>query len=319
MRIHEILNEIKEKKLSKKTIAMPQHTDQSEQQSVYNKLSPTEREQLGTENYIPYEDWPRFRQYMVNKSTMLNPALNPSLTAYTPGETLNLFNNPIIHKWHTRVATHLVPPEYDTVAFVPCAKTKPWAGCTTGNYGSYNKLREEHGNIYWVTVSEPLGIVPQDEWGSFPQYDNPGLFKDAPTRSDMHSSDWLRLYPPEARKDTYLEKSPGYLKTPFDVAAYEKAINILSSIIRNFVATNRKNRPELGFISFVEDVPYNIKRKKVGSHSHMISMAGAVEPESRYLKRGAAREAPYKYIKNILVNREKSKQNKYIGVNDENN
>lgn len=292
MKLYEILFE--EKKETKKSLNLSsgKEMSDSEKQEAYEKLSDVEKLQLGTKNYIPYEDWPRFRKYMVRKSTLSNTELKPELTAYTPGETLKLLNNPIISSWLESIKDHKVPEEYDTVVFVPCAKTKPWEGCSTGIYGSYNKLREKYGNLYFVTVSEPLGIVPQDMWGSFPQYDNPGLFKNAAQRSDMFTSDWKRLFGVE-----------GYLQTPFDSGAYRQSIQILSDTIKAFIENNKSNRPDLKFISFVEDSPFKVGKTNVGSHSDMLSTTGVMKPEDRYTKRAKPREEPYRHIEDILKKR----------------
>ena len=283
-----------EKKETKKSLELPSHESISneESQEAYQKLSDTERQQLGTKNFIPYEDWPRFRKYMVKKSTLANPGLDPELTAYTPGETLKLLSHPTISSWLSEIRNHVVPEQYDTVIFVPCAKTKPWEGCKTGIYGSYNQLRSEYGNLYFVTISEPLGIVPQDMWDSFPQYDNPGLFKNAAQRSDMFTSDWKRLFGVES-----------YLQTPFDGSAYKKSIKILSDTIKDFIENNKKERPELNFISFVEDAPFKIGKTNVGSHSDMLSTANVLNPEDRYTKRAGPRQEPYQHIKGTLSKR----------------
>lgn len=91
----------------------------------YSKLSDVEKSQLGTPGYISREDWPRFRKFLLNRSLASNPGLDPELTAYTPGETIHLLNNPAIKSWHDEIVNYKVPDKYSTVAFVPCAKTKP--------------------------------------------------------------------------------------------------------------------------------------------------------------------------------------------------
>ena len=292
MKLYNILFEAK--KETKKSLELPQDEEitSEEKQKAYSGLSGTELQQLGTGNFISYDDWPRFRKYMVKKSTLANPGLDPDLTAYTPGETLNLLQHPTISSWLDEISNHTVPEEFDTVVFVPCAKTKPWEGCSTGIYGSYNRLRQEYGNLYFVTISEPLGIVPQDMWASFPQYDNPGLFKNAAQRSDMFTSDWKRLFGVES-----------YLQTPFDSSAYNQAIEVLSNTIKKFIENNKQLRPELNFLSFVEDSPFKIGKTNVGSHSDMLTKTGIINPEDRYTKRAAPREEPYGHIKNILGTR----------------
>ena len=245
---------------------------------------------------MPKKDWPKFRKYMVLKSLASNPGLNPELTAYTPGETVALFRHPIIRSWHKKVVSYVVPSDFDSVVFVPCAKSKPWNACRRGLYKSYNQLQQEHDNVYFVTISEPLGIVPQDLWGSFPQYDNPGLFRDLAQRTDMFTSDWKRLF------------GHRYL-TPFDPSAYEQAISILSEVIKKFVANQRRR---LKYVSFVEDRPFSPLLKHIGTHSDMLSRAGVVDPEMRFTKRAAPRQEPYGFLKQTLQDKGFIKMENYL-------
>jgi predicted RNA-binding protein len=118
---------------------------------------------------------------LVNKSQSSNPNLDKDLTAYTPGETLTILNNPKIRAYHDKVSRFRVPDNFDTIVLVPCAKSKPWgSACKSDFYKAYHQLMAdpEMGKIYMATVSEPLGIVPSSDWENFPQYDNPGLFDD---------------------------------------------------------------------------------------------------------------------------------------------
>jgi hypothetical protein len=184
-----------------------------------------------------------------------------------------------------------VPDGYDTVAFVPCAKTKPWAGATSGIYKSYNRLRHEFPRVYFVTISEPLGVVPQDLWDDFPQYDNPGLFRDPVQRSGgMFTSDWRELFGVSSR-----------LETPFDPGDYDVAIGRLAGVIHGFVENNR--RPGMRFLSFVEDHDFDPNRKSVGTHSDMLNRANVIDAGARFRKRGAPREEPYEYLRGILAAR----------------
>lgn len=155
-----------------------------------------------------------------------------------------------------------------------------WLNCKKGNlYPSYNKIKEEHKNVYFVTISEPLAIVPQSLWNSFPQYDNPGLFKDPVMRASLFTKDWENL----------LERK-GRLKTPFDTNAYRFCIEYLGNIIREFLNNNSDKR----VISFLEDF------KGKSTHSEMIDFANLVKIENRFLKREEPRKPPYSFIKSKL-------------------
>jgi len=110
-----------------KSVTPPSREDMSSADIAesFSKLSDVEKHQLGSPGYISKEDWPRFRKFLVNRSLASNPGLDPKLTAYTPGETLHLLNNPIIKSWHQEIVSYKVPDKFSIVAFVPCAKTKP--------------------------------------------------------------------------------------------------------------------------------------------------------------------------------------------------
>ena len=252
----------------------------------YSKLSEVELSQLGTDNFISRELWPVFREFLLNRSLASNSGLDPELTAYTPGETLKLLSHPTISKWHNEVINYKIPPEYKICAFVPCAKTKPWLNANKGIYKSYNKIiNDGKYPVYFVTISEPLGVVPFSLWNDFPQYDNPGLFKDNVMRTGgLFTRDWLRLFGTKQQK------------VPFDTDAYNECIGILSGIISKFISNNS----HVKFLSFVEDPGIPISAKNVGTHSDMLNRSGLVNPQHRYAKREKARAEPYDYVDNVL-------------------
>jgi len=160
------------------------------------ELSAAEIEKLGKKagkyHFPTGEEWEAIiRPHLVKKSQERNPALNPELTAYTPGETLKIMENPVIQKWHDSMKNFKVPKNYDNIIFVSCAASKPWGeSCGSAFYQAYNQLKKEFPNSYFVTISEPLGIVPSENWEDFPQYDNPGLFKDTALQSGLHTKQW---------------------------------------------------------------------------------------------------------------------------------
>lgn len=245
----------------------------------YEKLSNVERQQLGKDGFISYELWPKFRKFLLDRSIASNPSLNVELTAYTPGETLHLLEHPIIKAWREDVKSFKVPNNYRKIIFVPCAKTKPWENATRGIYKDYNKLKKENPEWFFVTISEPLGIVPQTKWNDFPQYDNPGLFKDTVQRSGgLFTSDFKK----------YFELNKQH-KIPFDEDAYANCISILSETIRGFIENNR----DIEMISFVEDF------QGVGTHSDMLTKAGF--SGKRLTKRESPRNGPYDHIKKNIT------------------
>jgi len=161
----------------------PMDISDADKAKSYEKLTDVEKNQLNEVGYVPYDLWPVFRKFLLERSMAGNSSLNPELTAYTPGETLHLFNHPIIKTWHNKIVNYKIEGNYTKFIFVPCAKTKPWENASRGIYKDYNKLRTIHPEYFFITISEPLGIVPQTLWKNFPQYDNPGLFKDPVQRS----------------------------------------------------------------------------------------------------------------------------------------
>jgi len=268
------------------SVLPPTKVTPEQAQYAYSKLSKTELAQLGTDNYISHDLWPIFRQFMLMRSMASNAGLDPELTAYTPGETLQLLSHPEIKRWHDEVVNYKIPPEYKICAFVPCAKTKPWLNANKGIYKSYNKIiNDGKYPVYFVTISEPLGVVPFSLWEDFPQYDNPGLFKDNVMRTGgLFTRDWLRLFGTKQQK------------VPFDSAAYSKCISILSGIISKFISNNT----HVKFISFVEDPGVPITAKNIGTHSDMLNTSGLIDPDNRYNKREKARAEPYDYVDKVL-------------------
>jgi hypothetical protein len=236
--------------------------------AIDEELSDAEKAQLGTQKktykYASGEEYEKLRPYLVDKSAKRNPKLDRELTAYTPGETVALLKNPKIQDWFKKVSTFKVPDKYGLVVFVGCAATKPWGmSCVKGDfYPYYNQIRADvqagrMKPLYFVTLSEPLGIVPEEYWGDepeklFPQYDNPGLFNDTVLQSGMTTKAW--------------EKSPlgSKREMPFDKKSFDEAIKILGGVVGQFV----KNNSDHQFISFVEHAD-----KSASTHSLMLDVA----------------------------------------------
>jgi predicted RNA-binding protein len=249
---------------------------------ILNEVSDFEKDQMGTikkskngkeltYNYVSQEEWPALREYLVKKSLKNNPSLDPELTAYTPGETLKLLDHPKIKAWFKKMINFRIPDKYGLVILVACAASKPWGqGCKGEFYPSYNQIRkeeelktgEESKPSYFVTISEPLGVVPQDFWNDFPQYDNPGLFKDTAQQSGMETKDWA-----ESPLQSKIKR-----EMPFDDNAFNRCIEILGIVIGKFI----KNNPNHEYISLVEQV----NPKKISTHSKMLDIAQAYAKKS---------------------------------------
>lgn len=264
-----------------------------------DNLNTVEKKQLGTEGYPDIDEWCQLRDFLVERSVVSNPLLKPEDTAYTPAETLELMKKGAIKEWLDNIENLKIPENAKVIAFVPCAKTKPWKDAKRGIYKSYNKIINENSDdVYFVTISEPLGIVPQNNWENFPQYDNPGLFKDVVQRSGgLFTKDWNEHFGQR-------------YKMPWDQKSYDEAIDILSKKISLFIKNNTQQNRH--FISFVGD------EKTLGTHADMINRSGAIPVENQFLKRAAPRQEPYEYVnekieifkslKNENVIKEKNKE-----------
>lgn len=132
-------------------------------------------------------------------------------------------------------------------------------------------------------MSEPLGVVPENFWGSFPQYDNPGLFSEDTMRSGIMTAEWPLLGFREKRI------------LPFDPNAYRLAIHELGNVIGKFIRANSKKN----FISFVEDFDGK------STHSDMLDSADdflgrEIDLSRRFTKREAPRTSPKEHILKTL-------------------
>jgi hypothetical protein len=259
------------------------------------ELSSTEKSQLGnrkilkngslsTFSYPSANMWPKLREYLVQKSFKTNSLLDTNLTAYTPGETWKLLQHPIIRKWHQEMSRFKVPAGTKAIVFVPCAKTKPWKGPAISKsklYTAYNQLLKEEKDLYFVTISEPLGVVPHEYWDSFPQYDNPGLFRDDALRSGMMTEEWS--FSPFKQK---------YI-IPFDEKLRQKSIEYLGAIIGAFLTTNQNVR----MLSFVDNVNGDLS-----THTQMLKRAKEITglEIDTYFKKTISRKSPYEYMKAIF-------------------
>jgi hypothetical protein len=263
-----------------------------------NTLSDTEKAMLGQVKvgksgkpskyeHPSEEEWDSLRPFLVQKSQKRNPNLNPELTAYTPGETLNLLDHPEIAKWHKKIINYKVPDQYDTVVLVPCAASKPWGmSCKSEFYQAYHQIKNDpqYKNLFFATVSEPLGIVPQDMWEDFPQYDNPGLFDDTAMQSGLMTKDW--------------SKSPIKTKRvmPFDTNAYDQSIDKLSNTIAKFLDNNNDKK----FLAFVDHPDGSLS-----THGDMLNKASkssgvAIKRFSKKEKSGREKNQLLPFLKSKL-------------------
>jgi hypothetical protein len=254
---------------------IPRHISEfseEEKENTLNKLSDVEKSQLGTtkggksaKNYMSVDDWVVIRDFHLRTRLKETPETNKDLCAYTPGETLKLLQHPIIAQWFSMVEKFKIPEGKEKVIFVSCAASKRWGeNAKSEDYKCYNILRKENSKIYWVTISEPLGIVPEDHWDDFPLYDNPGLFT---SQGQVPTKFWLNQMGKQA--------SFAY---PFDQIAFKECIKILGDVIKKFYEFNKQIYPNLKFISAVETP------SEKSTHSAMLDYSGILQKEQRYSK-----------------------------------
>ena len=256
---------------------------EEEKQNILGKLSDVERSQLGiakggksAKNYMSVDDWVVIRDFHLRTRLKQTPETNTDLCAYTPGETLKLLQHPIITKWFSMVEKFKIPEGKEKVIFVSCAASKRWGDNTKSeDYQCYNMIRKENSKIYWVTISEPLGIVPEDHWNDFPLYDNPGLFT---SQGQVPNKFWLNQ----------MGKQSSFAY-PFDQNAFNECIKILGDVIKKFYDFNKQINPNLKFISAVETP------SEKSTHSAMLDYSGILQKEERYSK------APFRSSKEIRI------------------
>ncbi len=266
-------------------------------------LSDGERQQLGQQKpgskyrYVSETEWKKLRKILVEKTIKSNPLINDvSLIAYTPGETVRLLQHPEIQNWHEAVKNFVIPDEYKIIILVPCAKTKPWDEVHSTHsqlYQSYHRIIQKSRNleippVYFATISEPLGIVPQEMWGSFPQYDNPGLFNDDFLRTGITTNKW-NFFSDEKRV------------LPFDKEMYELSINILGKVVADFIVNNYQGRRIISFVDN-ESGPKSTHADMLDKALFLLSQKGNKYNIERFHKRRKSREAPLEYILSKISN-----------------
>lgn len=283
----------------------------------FDRLSDVERSQLGVQKrlqtgglspfrYVPAEHWPTVRAHLLGMSRraaargLPGVELAERMTAYTPGETLHLLREPEVSAWHQQMAATTLPAEdrhgraVENVIFVPCAKTKPWDTARSGLYGAYNRVRArmaagELPASHFVTISEPLGVVPEARWGDFPQYDNPGLFRNEMLRAGgLMTADWATVTPAGEK-----------FIVPFDAAAYDAAVDTLAGVIARFVAANAHLHGRVRWLSFVGNMQGDLS-----THSDMLQRAAALTPFPELVahdKKAETRIPPDEHIAAVLT------------------
>jgi hypothetical protein len=232
------------------------------------EVSKVEREQFGKPHptrshpYISETDMDDLVETHISKlkkNKNYKMELDPDLVALTPGMMLAVINGPKVQEWFEFISNYDIPDRYKYIILVPCAASKPWGkdSCSGHYYPAYNNIKEEYRDeAFWITISEPLGIVPETHWDNFPAYDAPGIFRD-PTMQvgGMHKKEWVKRY-----GDRF--------NPPWDEKAREKVMSILGGVIAEFVSRNQKDGRK--WISFIDQ--HNTKGK-LTTHREMVDIA----------------------------------------------
>ena len=124
------------------------------------------------------------RDILFKESCKLNPTVESDLCLYTPTETLTAMRrNKKLIAWHYYIETEFLPRRVGSVAlFFPCAAFKPWSEERTKSpaYKKLYRLMRASSIKKYITlhtISEPLGVVGEEDYDYMPSYDNPGLFR----------------------------------------------------------------------------------------------------------------------------------------------
>jgi hypothetical protein len=183
--------------------------------------------------------------------------VDTDLIALTPGQMLAMIKGPKVQAWFDLILSYDIPEQYKYIIMVPCAASKPWdeKNCAGHYYPAYNKIKKKYKDeAFWITITEPLGIVPETHWGSFPAYDAPGVFKNKMQQAGgvMHK-DWLDMFGEE-------------YELPFDWKAREEVMNLLGEVIAKFI--NRNQKEGRRWISFIDGTG-----AKLTTHREMVDIA----------------------------------------------
>lgn len=235
-------------------------SDVESKKNFYKSLLDSEELSQIESSTMSLDDWFVLRYIMWKRSSENIQGLKETMTAYTPSETVHLIKSAPVQNWFKKMRDFKLPENVEKIVFVPCAKGKRWdkqsiKRFSSSTYRLYHELIEQYPEIYFITISEPLSVVPQDHWMDFPLYDNPGLFeKDIPLQTDLWTKDWKTLEVDFKRN--------GKRFVPFGKKSKDIAIKMLADQMVAVMKNIMQDR-EFEFISMVCDV--NPKKKTTHS------------------------------------------------------
>lgn len=203
------------------------------------------------------------------------------MTAYTPGDTLGLPDRPEVAAWRTALGGMGVPRGTRLVVLMPCAKTKPWADAPRRLYRAYNRIRADRpAGVFFATVSEPLGIVPETRWADFPAYDNPGLSSCTVMPSGRFTQDGPAAMGRIRRR------------IPYDPTARAEALARLGETVGAWIRA--QGHPVLAFVD--DGAPGT-----AADSTHEIMIGGAAPTAARRAKRPGPRQDPESFLRREIA------------------
>ena len=95
----------------------------------------------------------------------INPDLNPDLFLPDPKSVLEALDKPPISEWLNFIGNEFLIPKTKYLIMVPCSAYKPYEPPRDRLYKCISKLKRRLRNTYFVTISVPLAVEPEDYWG----------------------------------------------------------------------------------------------------------------------------------------------------------
>lgn len=161
------------------------------------------------------------KKITINESFKINPNLNPDLFLPTPRDIYRAIHRPPISQWLKFIMNAFKIPSTEILVITPCSAYKPYSPPRDELYRRihvikrlYNRGNKKRRLMYFITVSVPLAVEPEDFW-TF-KWQNYNLIYDAPFFP------WIEEY-----------------GVKWDTKLVEKILNILRDVFKKFIERNR--------------------------------------------------------------------------------
>lgn len=180
-----------------------------------------------------------------------NVKIEESLCFYNPREVYDaLMNNEKVLKWLKFISEIYTPPFRKVLLIYPCASVKPYSESRSYKrlYATLRRLGDLRRFIHVATVSEPLGLVPEEFYGDsqgFLWYDCPGLFEW-----------WCKKFGQK-----------------YEEEFVEKSIDVLASYVAKFLKRVGEKGVYEKIVAFVKTYSSSLHLKKDHTHRRIIEKA----------------------------------------------